>query len=49
MPTQIAVTPTVYGNEAKEILAESKTKQSERAKENGKKLVDFFDKLTSQE
>lgn len=47
MPTQIAVTPIVYGDEAKKILAESETKQSESAKENAKKLLDFFDKLTS--
>ncbi len=47
MATQIAATPIVYGAEARKILAESKTKQSKKAEENAKKLLDFFNKLTS--
>jgi len=47
MATQIAATPIVYGAEAKKIMRESKTKQSRKAEENARKLLNFFNRITS--
>lgn len=47
MATQIAATPVIYGREAKRILQESKSKPSEKAQENGRKLLDFFSRITA--
>jgi hypothetical protein len=43
--TQIAATPTIYGEQAKKILEEAKRPPSQKALENGKKLLDYFDKI----
>lgn len=40
--TQIAATPTLYGDDAKRLLA-SLEAPTERAKVNGKKLIKFFE------
>lgn len=47
MATQIAATPIICGGEAKIILQESKTQPSKKAQENGRKLLDFFSKITA--
>lgn len=47
MATQIAATPVIYGGEAKKILQESRTQPSKRAKENGRKLLELFSKITA--
>ena len=49
MATQIAATPIVYGVEARKILKEAQTKPTERAKENGKKLMEFFNSIMLKE
>jgi hypothetical protein len=45
LATQIAATPTIYGEEAKKIIEEAKRPPSQKALENGKKLLDYFDKI----
>ncbi|NFH40668.1 hypothetical protein [Clostridium sporogenes] len=47
MTTQIAATPILYGEEAKKVIMEAKTTPSEKAKENGKKLMNYFEKFKS--
>lgn len=42
MATQIAVTPILYGKYAKAVYEEVSKKPTERSKDNGKKLLDFF-------
>jgi len=49
MATQIAATPIIYGEEAKKIMREAKTTQSEKSKMNAKKLTDFFSKYMQKE
>lgn len=45
MATQIASTPTVYGEEAKKIIEAAKKIPSQRALENAQKLIQFFEKV----
>jgi hypothetical protein len=45
MATQLAPTPTVYGEEAKKILESARKSPSEKAKKNGQKLVDYFSRF----
>lgn len=45
MMTQIAATPTLYGEEAKKVIMEANTTPSEKAKENGEKLINYFEKF----
>jgi hypothetical protein len=45
LATQIAATPTIYGEQAKKIIEEAKKPPSQKALENGKKLLDYFDKI----
>ncbi|WP_154696563.1 hypothetical protein [Clostridium botulinum] len=45
--TQIAATPTLYGEEAKKVIMEAKTIPSEKAKENGQKLLNYFKRFNS--
>jgi hypothetical protein len=45
LATQIAATPTIYGEEAQKIIEEAKRPPSQKALENGKKLLDYFDKI----
>lgn len=47
MLTQIAPTPILYGEEARQVIKEAKTIPSERSKENGQKLVNYFNKFYS--
>lgn len=46
MATQIAATPIIYGVEARKILSESKSEETTIAKENGMKLLNFFERIT---
>lgn len=48
MATQIAATPILYGSEAKRVLSEVKVAPSSKAKENAKKLLEYFSKFTSE-
>jgi hypothetical protein len=45
MATQLAPTPTYYGEDAKKILASAKKKPSELSKKNGQKLVEYFSRI----
>lgn len=45
MPTQIAPTPIIYGEEAREIMREAKTPPSEKSIENAKKFREYFDEF----
>lgn len=45
MATQIAPTPILYGEEARKVLLEAKTEQSEKAKKNAKKLMNYFSRF----
>lgn len=49
MATQIAATPIIYGEEARNVMKEAKTVQSEKSKSNAKKLIDFFSKYVQKE
>ena len=49
MATQIAATPTLKGNDVKRLLDSLKIKPTEKSNENGKKLMDYFDKLERRE
>lgn len=42
MELKVYATPTLYGEEAKKVLKEMQTEPSEKAIENGKKLVEYF-------
>jgi hypothetical protein len=45
MATQIAATPIICGKQAKSILREVKTAQSEKAKRNATRLAEYFSKF----
>lgn len=44
MATQIAVTPTLKGEQAKYILEQLKNQPTERAKMGAKKIIEMFEK-----
>ena len=45
MPTQIAATPVIKGEEAKKIYREANRKPSPKAEVGAKKLADMFEKM----
>lgn len=45
MATQIAPTPILYGQDALNVMEDLKRIPTERSKENGKKLVEYFEKF----
>lgn len=45
MATQIAATPILYGEEAMKVWEEANTIPSEKARENGRKLIKKFAKM----
>ena len=45
MPTQIAATPVIKGEEAKKIYQEANRKPSPKAEIGAKKLTDMFEKM----
>lgn len=45
MATQIAATPILRGEQAMKVLEEIKKVRSEQAKENAKKLAEYFSKI----
>ena len=45
MPTQIAATPVIKGEEAKKIYREANRKPSSKAEIGAKKLADMFEKM----
>lgn len=47
MATQIAPTPILYGEEARRVIREAKTMPSEKSKENGQKLLNYFKRFTN--
>ena len=49
MATQIASTPILYGIEAEKALMEAKSKPTRKSKENGKKLINFFKLIVSED
>lgn len=44
LKTQLAATPIVYGQVAKQIRNEARMPTSDLAKRNGKRLTQYFDK-----
>jgi len=48
MATQIATTPILYGEEAMQVIREASIIPSEKARENGRKLVNYFKKFTKE-
>jgi hypothetical protein len=44
--TQIAPTPIVYGEDAKIMLREALSKPSQKSKDNGLKLIEYFKRFT---
>ncbi|HBJ2614377.1 TPA: hypothetical protein LA742_002869 [Clostridium botulinum] len=47
MTTQIAATPTLYGEEARKVIEEIKIMPTEKPKRNAKKLLEYFEKFIS--
>jgi len=45
--TQIMSTPTLRGEDAEKLIESLKFKQTEKSKENARKLVDYFRKFES--
>lgn len=45
MPTQIAATPVIKGEEANKIYREANCKHSPKAEIGAKKLADMFEKM----
>ena len=45
MATQIAATPILYGAEAMKVIEEIKVMPSEKSKENGRKLIEYFNRI----
>lgn len=43
--TQMAATPTLYGEDAKRVIESLKHKPSEKSRENARKLIEYFDKI----
>ena len=49
MATQIAATPIIYGEEARNIMKEAKTFQSKKSKRNAKKIIEIFNRFIEKE
>jgi hypothetical protein len=43
--TQMAATPTLYGEDAERLIESLKNKPTEKSRENAKKLIEYFDKI----